>query len=109
MNQVEKFSKYLNEIEYPNQKEDWNIAGIIKGQNAFYKFDVKDLKKINQKHSFCINNINNKADKIVLENLKEWVILDVKEINKYVINKKKKDYNINDLINSDQWVMKVLK
>jgi hypothetical protein len=109
MNQVEKFSKYLNEIEYPNQKEDWNIAGIIKGQNAFYKFDVKNLKKINQEHSFCTNNINNKADKIVLENLKEWVILDIKEINKYVINQKKKNYNINDLINNDQWVMKVLK
>jgi hypothetical protein len=109
MNQVEKFSKYLNEIEHPKQKEDWNIAGIIKGQNAFYKFDVKDLKKINQEHSFCTNSINNKADKIVLENLKEWVILDIKEINKYVINQKKKDYNINDLINNDQWVMKVLK
>ena len=40
---VEKFSKYLSQIEYPQEKTSWNIAGIIKGQNAFYKFDVRDM------------------------------------------------------------------
>jgi hypothetical protein len=40
---IENFSKYLTAIEYPKEKTSWNIAGIIKGQNAFYKFDVRDM------------------------------------------------------------------
>jgi hypothetical protein len=40
---INKFSKYLESIEYPTQKTSWNIAGIIKGQNAFYKFDVREM------------------------------------------------------------------
>ena len=40
---LKKFSKNLTAIEYPKEKTSWNIAGIIKGQNAFYKFDVRDM------------------------------------------------------------------
>jgi hypothetical protein len=43
MNILDKFSKNLTSIEYPKSKTSWNIAGIIKGQNAFYKFDVRDM------------------------------------------------------------------
>jgi hypothetical protein len=45
MNIIERFSTYLTAIEYPKEKTFWNIAGIIKGQNAFYKFDVRDMFK----------------------------------------------------------------
>jgi hypothetical protein len=40
---LNKFSKYLTAIEYPKEKTSWNIAGIIKGQNAFHRFDVRDM------------------------------------------------------------------
>ena len=40
---IKKFSKHLTAVEYPKQKTSWNIAGIITGQNAFYKFDVEAL------------------------------------------------------------------
>ena len=40
---VERFAKKLTAIEYPKEKTSWNIAGIIKGQNAFYKFDVREM------------------------------------------------------------------
>jgi hypothetical protein len=43
MNILERFSTYLTATEYPKEKTSWNIAGIIKGQNAFYKFDVRDM------------------------------------------------------------------
>jgi hypothetical protein len=43
---LKNFSTYLTAIEYPKDKTSWNIAGIIKGQNAFYKFDVKDMFKL---------------------------------------------------------------
>jgi hypothetical protein len=43
MDVLERFSTYLTAIEYPKSKTSWNIAGIIEGQNAFYKFDVRDM------------------------------------------------------------------
>ena len=33
---IDRFSKYLTGIEYPKEKTSWNIAGMIKGSNAFY-------------------------------------------------------------------------
>ena len=41
----ERFSKALTAIEYPKEKTSWNIGGIIKGKNAFYRFDVKEMFK----------------------------------------------------------------
>ena len=43
MSIVTRFSKCLTAIEYPKEKTSWNIAGMIKGQNAFYRFDVRDM------------------------------------------------------------------
>jgi hypothetical protein len=43
MNIIERFSKHLTAIEYPKLKTSWNIAGIIKDKNAFYRFDVRDM------------------------------------------------------------------
>ena len=40
---VKRFSKYLTGIEYPKEKTSWNIAGIIKGKNAYYRFDVRNM------------------------------------------------------------------
>ena len=39
---VKRFSEHLESIEYPKSKTSWNIAGIIKGQNAFYRFDIRE-------------------------------------------------------------------
>ena len=43
---VERFSKCLTSIEYPKVKSSWNIAGILKSRNAFYKYDVRDMKML---------------------------------------------------------------
>ena len=43
MSIVDKFSKNLTAIEYPKEKSSWNIAGILKGKNAFYRFDVRKM------------------------------------------------------------------
>ena len=45
-NILERFSKHLTSIGYPKEKTSWNIAGIIKGTNAFYRFDVRNMFKL---------------------------------------------------------------
>ena len=77
MNIVDRFSKNLTAIEYPKEKTSWNIAGILKGKNAFYKFDVRGLVKESKDRGYKTGRLNSKADKMVFEFEDKWIILDM--------------------------------
>jgi hypothetical protein len=109
MNIVNNFSKYLTNIEYPKEKTSWNVAGTIKGQNAFYKFDVRGMIKESENRAYKTGHLNTKADKMVFEFKDQWVILDIEEINKYVKNNKLKDLELNDLISKLEWTIFLTK
>ena len=87
---VDRFSKYLTAIEYPKEKTSWNIAGIIKGSNAFYRFDVREMFEMSEEED-------------ALE--KEWLILDLEELHEYIRREKKKEVYINDLISDLEWTI----
>ena len=40
MNIVERFSKILTNVEYPESIKTWNIAGILPNSNEHQKFDA---------------------------------------------------------------------
>lgn len=103
MNIVERFSKYITSIEYPKEKSSWNIAGVIKGQNGFYRFDVREMKEESKNRFYKTGNLNTKADKMVFEFKDKWVILDIEELNKYVKKHNIKDLELNDLIFKLDW------
>jgi hypothetical protein len=105
---VKNFSKYLTSIEYPKEKTSWNIAGIIKGQNAFYKFDVRDMLLINGEIAQS-GRTDSKANKIVLEMKDKWVILDLEELHQYIKKNKLKKVYLNDLISKLEWTIFLAK
>lgn len=105
MNIVHKFSKNLTTIEYPKEKTSWNIAGIIKGQNAFYKFDVRDMFKLPDGALAQSGRTDTKADKIVLEMEDKWVILDLEELHEYIKKNKLTKVYVNDLISKLDWTI----
>jgi len=100
---VSKFSKYLTNIKYPKNKTFWNIGGIIKGQNAFYKFDVRDMLKLHNGTPAQKGRIDSKADKMVLEMKDKWVILDLEELHQYLKKNKLNKVYVNDLIFKLDW------
>jgi len=106
---LERFSKYLTAIEYPKEKTSWNIAGIIKGQNGFYKFDVRDMFSLSNGDLAQKGSTNTKADKMVLEIKDEWVILDLKELHNYIKKNKLKQVYLNDILPKLDWTIKLLK
>jgi hypothetical protein len=103
MNIVERFSKYITSIEYPKEKSSWNIAGVIKGQNGFYRFDVRGMKEESKNRFYKTGNLNTKADKMVFEFKDKWVILDIEELNKYIKKHNIKDLELNNLISKLDW------
>ena len=102
---VDRFSKYLTAIEYPKEKTSWNIAGIIKGSNAFYRFDVREMFKMSDGTPAQSGRLDTKAQKMVLEGEKEWLILDLEELHEYIRREKKKKLYINDLISDLEWTI----
>lgn len=103
MNIIQKFSQYLDTIEYPKEKTSWNIAGIIKGQNAFYRFDVRDMFKLANGEMAQKGRIESKADKMVLEYKEKWIVLDLEELHKYLQTNKKTRVYVEELIDALEW------
>ena len=64
---VKRFSKYLTGIEYTKEKTSWNIAGIIKGKNAYYRFDVRNMFEMPNGEQAQSGRLDSQAQKMVLE------------------------------------------
>ena len=109
MNIVDRFSENLTAIEYPKEKTSWNIAGILKGKNAFYKFDVRGIVKESVNRGYKTGRLNSKADKMVFEFKDKWIILDMEELNNHVKKNKLKNLELSNLIKSLEWTIKISK
>ena len=106
---INKFSQYLTAIEYPKDKTSWNIAGILKDRNAFYKFDVRDMFALPDGTPAQKARTDTKADKLVLEMDDKWVILDLEELHQYIKKNKLKKVYVNDLISKLEWTIFLAK
>jgi hypothetical protein len=106
---VDRFSKNLTAIEYPKEKTSWNIAGILKDKNAFYRYDVRDMFTLPDGTPAQKGRIDTKSDKMVLEMKDKWVILDLEELHKYIKKNKLKKVYVNDLISKLEWTIFLAK
>lgn len=109
MSIVKRFSKYLTAIKYPKEKTSWNIAGMIKDSNAFYRFDVREMLEMPDGTPAQSGRLDTKAQKMVLEGEKEWLILDLEELHEYIRREKKTEVYINDLISDLEWTIFLAK
>ena len=109
MSIIERFSKYLTAIEYPKEKTSWNIAGMIKGKNAYYRFDVREMFEMPDGTLAQKGRLDTKAQKMVIEGEKNWMIIDLDELHEYIRREKKKKVYINDLIDDLEWTIFLAK
>ena len=99
------FTNNLKFIIYPEEKTSWNIAGMIKGSNAFYRFDVREMLKMPNGTPAQSGRLDSQAQKMVIEGEKEWLILDLEELHEYIRREKKTEVYINDLISDLEWTI----
>jgi len=108
LNIEQKFSIYLDNVIFPTQyqkeREYWNISGILKKHsNQEFKFDVRLMMVMPNNQLGKNGTFASKADKIVFETDKEWIIIDVLELNEYVKKKEYKIIQLEDLLNKLDW------
>ena len=102
-NFINIFKNYLEDIEYPTEKEKnelWNISGILKNRlNQKLKFDTRPI----QREGYKIGSFKSKADKMVFYFDKKWIIIDVEELHQYIKKNNIKDIDIKELIKKLDW------
>ena len=103
MSIVERFSDYLTAIEYPKEKTSWNIAGMIKGKNAFYRFDVREMFKMPDGTPAQSGRLDTKAQKMVFETKDKWLIFDIDELHQYIRKNKVDKVYIDNLLDCLEW------
>ena len=109
MSIVKKFYKYLTAIEYTKKETTWNIAGILKGKNAFYRFDVREMFEMPDGTPAQSGRLNTRAEKMVIEREKDWIILDLEELHEYIRRENKTEVYVNDLISDLEWTIFMAK
>ena len=107
---LEFVKKYLTDIEWnKNKEEHWQVKGRLKDiSNQVFTFDIRHLKDYGGEPAKNVT-LPNKADKILMENKEEWIIIDTKELLKYVIHNNKKKVYIKELDNKIEWNIKIKK
>jgi hypothetical protein len=103
-----KFATYLNDPVYPTEeqekKEMWNISGILKNHsNQHLKFDIRPMFKLATGQPAKEGKTTSKADKIVFEDVDKWIIVDMKELIKYIKRKKQNRLELVDLLDELDW------
>lgn len=109
MDIVYKFSKFLSNIQYPGENDTWNIAGTLLNSNEFLKFDVRDMFSLEENKLGKKIKTNNTVDKVVFELENKWVIIDQKELNKFLFESKLKVIELEILINKFEWTKIIFK
>ena len=100
---TKKFSKYLTSIKYPEKNCSWNIAGVLRKSNRYYKIDVRNMTKLPNGQIGKEGSLKTKADKMVFETDKYWVVFDIEELHKYLKVKKLKTLYFDDLMDDLDW------
>ena len=106
---VDRFSEYLTAIEYPREKTSWNIGGILRNKNAFYKFDVRETFDLPDGTTAQTGKTNTRADKMVFETGDTWTIIDIEELHKHIKKTKLRKFHLKDLVAELDWTICINK
>ena len=106
---LKNFKEYKLATLEQSKKELWDVKGILKKKsNKEFKFDLTPFNRFKDETIARKINIKSKADKIVIQTIDEWIIIDVEELNKYVLDNKLKKIYLDDIIPILEWTI-VLK
>ncbi len=104
---MKSFVKHIEDPVFATKEqklqEIWDIEGRINNGNQTFKFDIRPLEQVDNSKSEKIGYFNTKADKIVFEAIDHWIVFDTEELHEYIKSGKKRDFNVNELINILSW------
>lgn len=105
---MKSFLKHLDQITYATdeqkKKEFWDVSGVLKDRsNENLKFDIRPMFKHTTGEPAKRSNVHTKADKLVIEEVSNWVVLDIKEVIEYIKKNKKTTLRVEKLLKELEW------
>lgn len=105
---MKSFLKHLDQVTHATdeqkEKELWDVSGVLKNRlNENLKFDIRPMFEHTTGEPAKRSNVNTKANKLVIEEVDKWVVLDIKEIIQYIKKNKKTILRIESLLKKLEW------
>jgi superfamily I DNA and/or RNA helicase len=85
-----------------HENNSYQVEGLLKKSNQYYKFDIRFLNDFNDKKGKLINS-QSKADKVLFENDINWILVDTQELIKHMKAYSLKEIKLEELIKSIEW------
>ena len=100
---IEFVNQYLSNIKWNLDNSQWQVSGIIdRISNEYLKFDIRFLNDFNDKKGKLISSTS-KADKVLFEDDKNWILVDTQELIKHMKEHSLKEVKLKELINNIDW------
>ena len=74
---------------------------LRKAEKILRQYKIEKLPVVNKQGKLI--NYNSKADKVLFENDKEWILIDTQELIKYVKISNLKEIKVDDLLSNIDW------
>jgi len=106
---AKSFAKnHLTDVTWPSKdvskNELWDVSGILKGRlNEGLRFDVRPLRKQQDGRTAKKGRTTTTANKMVVETLSQWIIVDVEELHKHIIANKLREVHLEEIIEKLEW------
>ncbi len=84
------------------ENNSYQVEGLLKGSNQYYKFDIRFLDDFKDKKGKLINS-KSQADKVLFEDDINWILVDTKELIKHMKINNLKEVKLEELINNIDW------
>jgi hypothetical protein len=84
------------------ENNSYQVEGLLKDSNQYYKFDIRFLSDFNDKKGKIINS-QSEADKVLFEDNNNWILVDTQELIKHMKQSNLKEIKLEELIKSIDW------
>ena len=98
---VKFVNEYLINVTW-NESNSYQVEGLLKQSNQYLKFDIRFLNDFNDKKGKLISSTS-KADKVLFEDDKNWILVDTQELIKHMKEHSLKEVKLEELIKNIDW------
>jgi len=99
---VKFVDKYLTNVKW-HENNSFQVEGLLQQSNQYYKFDIRNLNDYSGDKKGKLVSSKSKADRILFEDDKNWILVDTQELFKYMKNHDLIEVKLEELIKNIDW------